>query len=153
MIQRLWREFTVEIVALILAGLGIFLLVERMQIRVTFLCFLRSMQAVLARAGSAILRSFTYEVTHVTLSDAIGVIIIALAICLIIWRSRWRIVHSEYLSQRVCPECGSRLHRVHRRTHDRLVTWFLPLHRYRCANHTCHWTGLRLSEGRRGWRK
>lgn len=146
MIQRLWREFTIEIAALVLAGLGIFLLVEQIQIRVTLLSFLRSLLAALARGGGAIVQGLHYKVTHVTLSDAVGGIIIVLAIWLVIWRMRWRIVHSEYLSQQVCPECGSRLHRVHRRTRDKLVTWILPLRRYRCINHACRWTGLRLRE-------
>jgi len=144
MIRRLWREFTGEIVALGLAGLGIFLLVERMQIRVTLLRFLRGLLAALTSAGRAIAQGLHYELTHVTLSDAIGVLVIALAISIIISRVRWRIKHSGYLASQLCPKCGSRLHRVHRRAPDRLIAWIAPLRRYRCTNRDCRWTGLRL---------
>jgi hypothetical protein len=144
MIRRLWRQFTVEIVALVLAGLGVFLLLERMHIRATFLRFLKSLLATLARAISALGQGFLHMVNHVTLSDGVGVTAIAAAIWLIIWRVRWRIAHSEVLVSQVCPECGSRLHRVHRYTSDRLITWIAPLRRYRCASHDCHWTGLKV---------
>lgn len=148
MIRRLWREFTMEIVALVLAGLGIFLLMEQMQIRVISLRFLRRVLAALTGAGRAIVHRLLYEVAHVTLSDAVGAMVIVLAMWIIIRRVRWRMVHSEYLASRVCPKCGSRLHRAHRRTPDRLITWILPLRRYRCTNHDCRWTGLKLMETR-----
>jgi len=144
MIRRLWRQFTVEIVALVLAGLGLFLLLERMHIRATFLHFLKSLLPTLAWAIRALSQGFLHMVNRFTLSDSVGVIVIAVAIWLIIWRVRWRIAHSEVLVSRVCPECGSRLHRVHRYTSDRLITWIAPLRRYRCASHDCHWTGLKL---------
>jgi len=143
MIRRLWREFSAEIVALCLAGIGTFLLLERMQIRATFVRILGSLLAALASVGRAIVQGLRYEATHVTLSDAIGLMVIALAIWIVVWRVRWRMARSEHLASRVCPECGSRLDRVHRRTGDRLFTWIVPLRRYRCANHDCRWTGLR----------
>jgi hypothetical protein len=143
MMKRLWRQFAVEIVALILVGLGMFLIFERMQIRATVLRFLRSLLGALVHAAHALDQGLRYAVSRVTLSDATGAIAIVAAVWLIIWRARWRVARSEILASRVCPVCGSRLHRVHRRTRDRLFTWIVPLHRYRCATHDCRWTSLK----------
>jgi hypothetical protein len=144
MIRRLWREFTGEIVAVGLAGLGVFLLVEQMHIRATALSLCRSLLAALSSAEEAIAQGLLYRLARITLSDAMGLIAIGLAISIVIWRVHWRIVRSEKLASPVCPRCGSRLHRVHRRTRDKLITWIAPLRRYRCASRACRWTGLRL---------
>jgi len=50
---------------------------------------------------------------------------------------------SELQQQRICPQCGNSIHRVHRRLLDRVVSLFAPMHRYLC--HHCGWTGLRPS--------
>ena len=146
MIRRLWREFTVEIVALGLAGLGIFLLVEQMQIRVILLRFLGILLAALSGVVRFVAQGLFRRVAQLTPSDAIGLFVIALAIWLGVWRLHWRVIHSEYLSERICPECSSPLHRAHRRPSDRFISWALPVRRYRCTNRACRWTGLKLRQ-------
>jgi hypothetical protein len=142
--RRLWRQFTVEIAGLILAGLGMFLLLERMQIWVTLLGSVRGLLLSLAQAARDLTQGLLRAVGRVTVSDAIGGVVIAAAVWLILWRVRWRIAHSEVLASRVCPHCRSRLYRVHRRNGDRLITWIVPLRRYRCAGRDCRRTGLKL---------
>ena len=114
-----------------------------MQIWAALLRFVSSPLAVPVRAARAIAGDLLYQVTRVTLSDAIGAAVAALAMWVLVWRARWGILHSEYLSSPICPECGSPLHRVHRHTRDRLITWIVPLRRYRCVDPDCRWTGLR----------
>jgi hypothetical protein len=41
----------------------------------------------------------------------------------------------------VCPCCGSPVHRIQRRSFDRFVNFFMPVHRYRCASINCSWEG------------
>jgi hypothetical protein len=40
-----------------------------------------------------------------------------------------------------CPKCRSNLHRVWRRPVDRLISFFVPVHRFRCQQFVCQWTG------------
>jgi len=52
---------------------------------------------------------------------------------------RQKIQHSEF-----CPKCGgSKFHRVHRHTSDRIFGIGLAARRFRCANSNCKWEGIR----------
>ena len=42
---------------------------------------------------------------------------------------------------RACPSCASDLGRVQRRWIDRLISLYLPVHRYRCISPGCCWIG------------
>jgi hypothetical protein len=143
MMKRLWHQFAVEVVALALFGLGAFLIFERMQIRASILRFVARLLRMLDGVVDYLAQGLSDAVNRVAFSDVTGGIVIAVAVWLIVGRARWRVAHCENLAPLACPACGSRLHRVHRRTHDRLFTWIVPLRRYRCANRSCRWTGLR----------
>jgi hypothetical protein len=43
-----------------------------------------------------------------------------------------------------CPDCGSSVHRSHRRPLERLTSIIIPQYRYRCTQ--CGWTGLRRAK-------
>jgi hypothetical protein len=45
-------------------------------------------------------------------------------------------------ASRVCPRCGEELHRIHRTPLDKLISRFVHVHRYRCANPRCRWEGV-----------
>jgi hypothetical protein len=48
-----------------------------------------------------------------------------------------------------CPECGDILIRIPRRGVDRVLSLFVPVHRFRCPNFLCVWEGnLRTSRSR-----
>lgn len=40
-----------------------------------------------------------------------------------------------------CPRCGSVVERVARRPIDRLISYLVPVYRYRCRSLRCGWTG------------
>ncbi|WP_017716184.1 hypothetical protein [Kamptonema formosum] len=125
-----------EFVALFLAGLGIFLLVEPFEIRAT----LGSLGAEAARAGLESLKNLR----QIAASDAIAVLLLAVSAVLLVNRIRYRLQTSEQLVSLKCPACGSKLHRNHRQLFDRLINSFVPVFRYRCANRQCGWQGLRV---------
>ncbi|HET7377509.1 MAG TPA: hypothetical protein VFK30_12430 [Anaerolineae bacterium] len=54
------------------------------------------------------------------------------------------VIHSG--GNHICPNCGSKTQRVHRRPLDRIRSLFVPMKRYHCPK--CGWTGLRRSAGR-----
>lgn len=147
--RRVLREWRVEITLVALLGLGLFLLLERLDIRITLWRWLD--QAALV-AGDAVL-SFMRTFLPNTLSDWIGVVMIAGVLLLARWRLRWRLLRSPSFSSQACPRCGSHLHRIHRKPYDRAIeTLIVPVRRYLCSNSACRWSGLRV-EGRKLKRK
>jgi hypothetical protein len=145
-IGRIWQEWWAEILVVALALLAIFLLVEQMDIRQTLFSWLRGavrwMEALLGRFGQNLARF----VRNTTLSDLVAYVLLVAVIVLVGWRTRYRLLTSPRLSALRCPRCGSELHRIHRRWHHRVLNLFLPVRRYRCADRSCGWRGLRIRE-------
>ncbi|MCD6290876.1 MAG: hypothetical protein J7M34_10275 [Anaerolineae bacterium] len=140
----LWREYWFEIIWVIIVLTGVFLLVERMNIR---MMLWRWTTALLRTIFTGVLRvegRVAAFILNTTLSDLVGMGLIALAIVAMLLRLRWRLMRSERLTALVCPVCGGPLHRIHRRPVDRLISLFVPVRRYRCRNRDCRWTGLRV---------
>ena len=51
------------------------------------------------------------------------------------------------LSAQTCPRCASRLIRMARHPLDRLFSFIVPVHRYRCPGFACRWEGcLRVAD-------
>jgi hypothetical protein len=47
-----------------------------------------------------------------------------------------------------CPRCAGNLLRIRRRVIDRLLSLFVPMHRYECLHSFCLWKGnLRVRSG------
>jgi hypothetical protein len=49
-----------------------------------------------------------------------------------------------------CPRCNGFVRRIRRRPIDRLVSVFVPMHRYRCCELGCGWEGNRSIAGHLG---
>ena len=79
-------------------------------------------------------------------------ILVALASVYFISRYMYsqQIYHSDF-----CPICGgSKFHRVHRRTIDRVFGIGLDTRRYRCTNPICQWEGMRqYNRSPKSWSK
>jgi len=144
--RRVLREFRVEITAVVLIALGIFLLTEQVNLRVIILRFLRQMASTAVNLSTVGIRGLGNAVLSIHPSDLLGLILIVLALLLLTWRVRWRLMHSEEWTGDTCPVCGSSMHRSHRRRLDHLISFFVPVRRYRCRNRDCGWTGLRIKQ-------
>ena len=146
--RRIWREYRFEMILSLLVLLGVFLLVERFNIRQTLWLWLTA-------AGRAVIDGIVAAITGVanflanrTASDLTGLGLIVVAVGLLVWRARRRMIQSPAWSDKACPKCGQELHRIHRAPGDRLIGYFLPMRRYVCRNPECGWTGLRISTSR-----
>ena len=145
------RKYRIELLALLLALLGLFLVTEKLDIRAS----LRLGILWLFNQGKAALQGMnawlTAYMTQLTISDFIGWLLIVLTTIFIAWRVRHHVLRSEWWRITVCPRCGGELAREHRTVLDRLITRiFLPHgRRYVCTNPECKWTGLRhrISQG------
>lgn len=142
--RSFWREYRFELFWLFVVLLGIFLLVERMNIRATLWAWMRAAIGMLSIGLLEIAKRASGWIAGTTLSDFIGVMLVAIATAGIVLRLRWRILNSERLSNLICPVCGGPLHRIHRRPRDRVLSWLIPVRRYHCKNRDCGWSGLRV---------
>jgi hypothetical protein len=140
------REYRVELIAGFLALLGIFLLVEQMEIRVTILRLFRLAWRTVGGAMGAAVKAIVYRVSHITTSDLLGLGLVALAVAVVLWRVRVRLMRRY--AEHVCPICGGNLRRLHRRWRDRLLSLLVPVARYRCRDRECGWEGRRVKNGR-----
>jgi hypothetical protein len=140
------REYKVELIAGSLALLGIFLLVERMEIRVTILRLASLAWSTVTGVIDVSVKAIVYRLSHITTSDLLGLGLIALALAVVLWRVRVRLI--QRYAKHSCPVCGGHLRRRHRRWSDRLVSLLVPVGRYRCRNEECAWEGRRVKNGR-----
>ena len=146
--RRIWREYCFEIIWLLVVALGIFLLVERMNIRQSLWGWLRLLIGVLESSGQRLAATIVGAIRSTTLSDFIGYVLISLAMVAMAWRIRWRIMHSPRWTTEVCPRCGGHISRVRRHLTDRLINLIIPVRRYRCREKGCGWSGLRVTTHR-----
>ena len=147
--RRIWREYRFELILGLLMLLGVFLLVERFNIRQTVWLWLSSAgQALSEGARTAMVGAFNFLANR-TVSDLTGLGLIVVGAGLLVWRTRRRVIRSPAWSDKACPQCGNELHRIHRARGDRLIGFFLPVRRYQCKNPDCGWSGLRINSSHR----
>jgi hypothetical protein len=142
---RVWRQYWFEIILLLVVVLGLFLILEQMNIRPMLRQWLRDLAATLPRSAAQFDAALERFSEQVSLSDLLGYALIVLALFAVVWRLRWRLSRTPALTLLRCPRCGGNVHRKHRTTADRLVSLVVPVRRYRCVNHECHWQGLRVT--------
>ncbi len=152
--RRIIREFSFEIGILFLVFTGVFLLYEKVSLR----SILRDAVIRVYEGGKNGLTALSEGIPQffmkLSLSDWIGLFLLIAAITLAFWSARRRFLRSDLYRSSTCPDCGAKLHRIHRSSFDRFLgkLLFLPLHRYRCENRECGWAGLR-KPGRQHRRK
>ena len=149
--KKFLKEYWIEISALLILSLGVFLLIERMEIRSTIWRAILGAKILIQSEAESFVKGMIVFVGNFTLSDAIGTMFIILAVIFALWRIRYRFLHSDRWLATTCPKCGGELHRIHRSKFDHILSrTLLPKsHRYECANPECNWSGLR----RRGRRR
>lgn len=129
----------------LLVLLGVFLLLEQLDIRIAaYRMVMRWLKEVDAWFEQ-LMQTLSGVRSRFTLSDFVGVLLVASMGLLLTWRGRYRFVRSQYYLGETCPRCGGSLKRIHRRTFDRVLGTVLFLHfnRFRCAGEGCGWQGLR----------
>ena len=139
------KEYRVEIIALLIALLGVLLLVGQFEIRQTVLGFFYRLKDSLVEFARGVDAAITNYINSFSLSDMLGWLLIFATLAFIAWRVRYRFLRSKYWNASACPRCNSKLRRSHRTTFERQVTKFLLPHgrRYSCTNEQCNWSGLR----------
>ena len=138
------RKYRFELIWLLVVALGVFLVVERMNIRSNLISGVRLGLAGIGRWIGGAAGWLSHFVSGITLSDALGYVLILVALLAILYRTRWRLQRMPSYTDVLCPDCNGEIHRVHRRFRDTAVSWFLPVRRYRCSDRDCRWQGVRV---------
>jgi RNase P subunit RPR2 len=139
--NKFLKEYRVEIIALVVIALGVFLLVEPFEIRESLMAW----AARLAEQAKVFSDKMVALIIRVPLSDWVGSILLLAATVFVAWRMRYRFMKSKTWRGTTCPKCGSSLVRVHRTRFERLLSRIVLPHgrRYKCSNSECNWSGLR----------
>ena len=146
-LARFWSEWRTEVFIVVVVALSVFLLVEQIEIRQTFLAWARQGYQTVRYLPGGMLRGLVAAVQSTTISDLTGSVLLAIALVVVAWRIRWRLMRTPRYTARTCPLCGEDLQRTHRRWWDRIVNLYVPVRRYRCRNRDCRWHGLRVWPG------
>jgi hypothetical protein len=137
---RLLGGYWFELCALVLLGVGIFLLVERMKIKTAVYRFLVACVRSLGSALNWLWERILYVSNEVEKSDIVGVILVIVALWMIAHRSRLRAItrHPDMDQLEGCPRCGGELRRVKRTLASRLTGLLLwvSVRCYECAKCT-----------------
>lgn len=147
LLARVWSKWRVEVFIVAVVALAVFLLIERMEIRQTLLASARQGYRTARYVLEDMLRGLEAAVQRTTISDLTGLVLLAIALAVVIWRIRWRLMRTPRYTARTCPLCGEDLRRTHRRQRDRIASIYVPVRRYRCRSRACRWSGLRVWTG------
>ena len=139
------KTYWIEILIVVGLLLAVFLLFERMNIRASLVGLLNAVTGAGLNAVVSLFNNLVGLRSRLGLSELIGIPMLIGVILLLIWRIRWRLRNTPALVDTHCPQCGSELQRVHRRSSDRIISIFVPVRRYRCNNRECGWSGTRVS--------
>jgi hypothetical protein len=143
--RTIWQHYKFELIWLAIVAVGLFLIIEEMNIRETLFRWLRSAAAALFQGSTQLSRQVGQTLQRLTTSDLLGYLLVIAAAVALVWRVRWRFRHSEAFTALRCPRCGGNIHRKHRNIGDRLISIAVPVRRYRCVNSECRWRGLRVT--------
>ena len=143
--RSFFKEYDYEILIVSLFLLGIFLLVEELEIKTYlyqiirwFLFSIGDMIKIIRNSILLLFKDKNYE-----LSDMVGVFLILFALNLAAkrWRDR-EIRRSPLLNE--CPKCGDKLQRIQRTYKQKIVSkiYFAQIKNYICKS--CNFNGMKM---------
>lgn len=139
-----WQEYRYEISVVTLLALGIFLLVEKLEIKAFIFHQLRRLILGTGTTISSLANRTFALLQEVETSDIVGIILILIALGMIYYRLRNRYIQ-RHGPLRSCLKCGSDMHRIHRRLRHRIlgVILWADVRYYSCKK--CTFKGVRIA--------
>jgi len=140
-----WWSFRIEIAALFFFALGVFLLLEEMEIKETLFKGVVNGFKAISNGFVWLLHAIQHIFERFEFSDLVGFLFIMIALVLLLIQFR-RSLLTHYAVLDVCPECGGELRHIHRLPFQRFLSWLLRLkiRRYGCRD--CTFTGVRIRQ-------
>ena len=132
--SKFWRKYNFEILIFSLIIIGIFLIIEDLNIKNSILSAYIQIYDFLIKLFLTLYVTLTTLLYGVENSDLFGLSLIVFAIFLILlkWRQNLLNQHSIY---EVCGDCNSRIHRIKRRKIIKIFAYIfrLKIKRYQCT--------------------
>ena len=129
-----YKEYSFEIKVIILFTLGIFLLVEKLEIKQSIVGFIRIILITAGRAIEWSRDSIIFLINQFEPSDIVGISLILYVFYLVANRWRDRMIE-RYTDLSSCPLCGSlELHRIRKNWNHRVISilYFVSVKHYEC---------------------
>lgn len=138
-----YQEYNFEITVVVLITLGIFLLVEEMEIKYYLYEFIKIIFFTIGNFIKLIRDSSIFIIDKFEISDLVGISLILLAFFLIAKRWRERMIE-RYSVLNNCPNCNGDLQRIKRDFNQKVtgIIYYLTVKNYHC--NTCNYTGFKL---------
>lgn len=129
----LFEEYRFELTVTLLFSLGMFLLLEKMEIKRFVWSGVRTAAKYVAESITHLLTSIVSIIRSVETSDIAGLILILIAGILVLNRIRIRTIGRMSLPNE-CPKCGGSFQRIHRTISHRIleIIMFAEIKHYRC---------------------
>jgi hypothetical protein len=147
-LRRFLRNYRFEVIWLAIVAVAVFLIFEPWHIRRWLSWQLTHIVSYARRFIEQLVGRIADFLAQAAFSDTIGFLLLLVALVMIAWRVRWRLLRNPAYTTVRCPKCDGTIHVIHRHTVDRLINLYVPVRRYRCANAECRWCGLRIGNGR-----
>ena len=138
-----YQEYNFEITVVVLIALGVFLLVEEMEIKHYLYEFIKVIFFTIGNFIKLIRDSSIFIIDKFEISDLVGISLILLAFFLIANRWRERMIE-RYSVLNNCPNCNGNLQRIKRDFNQKMtgIIYYLTVKNYRCK--TCNYKGFKL---------
>lgn len=142
--ESFWSEFRFEIFIAFLFLLGVFLLVEQMEIKVTLFHWITYSLRSMAKGIYGLASRIRDLMIQVETSDIVGIVLIITAVILLALRFRKKIIY-RYSQLYSCPDCKGELRRTHRTMKHKILEFilFVRIKHYHCKQ--CSYSGIRIT--------
>ena len=138
-----FQEYNFEITVLLLISLGIFLLVEEMEIKHYIYVIIRSILFSIGNFIKTLRDGTIFLIDKFEVSDIVGISLIIFALLLIANRWRERMIE-RYSILKKCPKCSSELKRIRRKLKHKITgfIYFVNVKNYHCKE--CDYNGIKM---------
>jgi len=139
-----WQKYRFELTVLVLLALGVFLLVEKLEIKAFVFRQLKRLILGIATNISSLTNRLFSLLMEVETSDIVGILLILTALGMVFYRIRNRYI-LRHGPLRSCLKCGSDMQRTHRRLRHRILGLILwaDVRYYSCKK--CTFKGIRIA--------
>jgi len=138
-----YQEYNFEITVVFLIALGVFLLIEELEIKHYLYEFIKIIFFSIGDFIKLLRDGSIFIIYKFEISDLVGISLILLAFFLIAnrWRERMIERHSVLIN---CPDCNGDLQRIKRDFNQKITgfIYFLNVKNYRCKS--CNYKGFKL---------